>query len=93
MSISAVSACDLFLTVTTEYSVSRPMPANSSCVLPRMRVGRPAISGTNRSVPRSSRGSTLYLTASISHRRCSSRSRSGCSADTSWAWLQSARVS
>ena len=36
-----------------------------------MRVGRPASSGLTRSAERSSIGTTLYLTASISHSRCS----------------------
>ena len=43
--------------------------------------------GLTRSAERSSIGTTLYLTASISHSRCSSASISGCSAARSWAWL------
>ena len=48
-STSAVTACDLFLMLTTEFSVRRPMPPNSSCRSPRTSVGRPATSGMKRS--------------------------------------------
>ncbi len=63
------------------------MPAKNSCELPRINVGRPAIDGSRRSALRSSSGTTLYLTASISHSRCKSASRSGCSAARLRAWL------
>ena len=62
-------ACDLFLSARTTFSVRRPIPSNSSCDRPRMSVGRPAMSGLNRSMRRSSSGRTLYLTASIRKRR------------------------
>ena len=86
-STSAVTENDLFLMLTTLFSDSRPMPAKNSCELPRMRVGRPAVVGSRRSALRSSSGTTLYLTASISHSRCSLASISGCSAARLWAWL------
>ena len=41
--ISAVTACDLFLMLTTELSVRRPMPPKSRCRLPFTSIGRPAI--------------------------------------------------
>ena len=78
---------DLFLMLTTLFSERRPMPGKNSCELPRIRVGRPAISGTSRSEVRSSIGSTLYLVASISQSRCSLASLSGCSATRLCAWL------
>ena len=89
----AVIEYDVFFIMTTEFSVRRPMPPNSSCLRPWISVGRPAVSGRPRSTKRSSRGTTWYLTASISHRRCSSASLSGCSAARSWAWVQSVVVS
>ena len=73
---SAVTECDLFLSVSTHASLTR-MPGNRSCVLPLMSCGRPAMSGLMRSKPRSSSGTTLYFTASISHSRCSSASFCG----------------
>ena len=42
---SAVTAWDLFLTLTTVFSVRRPMPPKSTCELPLISVGRPASSG------------------------------------------------
>src|SRR4029453_2779426 len=90
---SPVTAWDLFLMLTTEFSDSRPMPPNSSWELPLISIGRPAISALMPSAARSSSGSTLYLAASISQRRWSSCSLSGCSADRSRAWLQSLVVS
>ena len=84
-----MTANDLFLMVTTLFSDSRPMPAYSVCVLPLISVGRPASSGTKRSICRSSSGSTLYLTASISHSRCSSCSFSGISFARFFACVQS----
>src|ERR1700685_561624 len=68
----AVTEHDLFLMLTTLFSDSRFMPGNSSCELPVISWGRPARSGFIRSAARSSSGSTLYLTASISHSRWSS---------------------
>ena len=44
-SISAVTACDLFLMLTIELSERRPMPPNSRCRSPLTSVGRPATSG------------------------------------------------
>src|SRR6266446_1673932 len=38
---SAVTECDLFLMLTTEFSLSRPIPPNNSWVVPRMSWGRP----------------------------------------------------
>ena len=58
---SAVTAWDLFLRLITLFSESRPMPPNSSWVLPLMSWGRPARSALNRSNLRSSSGKTLYL--------------------------------
>ena len=89
----AVSENEVFLKMTTEFSVRRPMPENSSCRLPWMRVGRPAVSGRPRSTNRSSKGTTWYFTASMSHSRWSSCSLSGCWAARSWAWVQSVVVS
>ena len=77
MSTSAVIENDSFLMLTTLFSDSRPMPGKNSCELPRMSVGRPASIGSSRSAERSSIGTTLYLTASISHSRCSLASISG----------------
>ncbi|HEX6038674.1 hypothetical protein [Longimicrobium sp.] len=45
-----------------------------------MRSGRPASSELPRSATRSSRGSTLYFAASMSHSRCGSASVSGSAA-------------
>ena len=83
---SAVKACDLFLVLTIELSVSRPMPPNRICRLPLINCGRPARSGLARSANRSSSGSTLYLTASISHSRCSACSLSGFSFARFFDW-------
>ena len=58
-SISAVTECDLFLMLTTEFSDRRPMPPKRIWVLPLISTGRPARSGFNRSASRSSSGSTL----------------------------------
>ena len=88
-STSAVTENDLFLMLTTLVSDSRPMPGKNSWELPRIRVGRPASSGLSRSAERSSSGSTLYLVASMSHSRCSSASRSGCSVARLRDWLKS----
>ena len=60
-STSAVTENDLFLMFTTLFSESRPIPGKNSCESPRIRVGRPAMSGLSRSPLRSSSGSTLYL--------------------------------
>ncbi len=57
--ISAVTECDLFLRFRTQFSERRPMPPNSSWVLPLIRTGRPAVSGLIFSIIRSSSGSTL----------------------------------
>src|SRR6478735_8810415 len=65
------------------------MPENSSCELPLMSWGRPAISGLMRSKPRSSNGTTWYFTASMSQSRCSSASLSGFSVARLLAWVQS----
>lgn len=92
-SISAVTACDLFLMLSTEASVSRPIPPNSSWVLPRTSTSRPAMSALKRSMRRSSSGSTWCFRASASHSSLSSASFSGSSADRSRAWLQSVLVS
>ena len=78
-STSAVTLKEWFFTLTTLFSDSRPMPGKNSCEFPLMSVGRPAISGTNRSAPRSSSGRTLYLVASIRNSRCSLCSISGIS--------------
>jgi glycosyltransferase involved in cell wall biosynthesis len=51
------------------FSDKRPMPPKSSCVLPWISVGRPAMSGLKRSTRRSSIGSTLYFVASMRKRR------------------------
>jgi len=75
------------------FSVSRPIPEKSIWEFPLMSVGRPAMSGLNRSTRRSSRGSTLYLRASSRNSACSSASFSGFSAARSRAWLQSVVVS
>ena len=88
-SSSEVTANDLFLMSTTLFSDSRPIPANSSCELPLISVGRPARVGLMRSICRSSSGSTLYLTASISQSRCSSCSLSGFSFERSLDCVQS----
>jgi hypothetical protein len=69
------------------------MPSNRSWVLPLTVCGRPAMSGLKRSATRSSSGSTLYLTASISNRRCSSVSLSGIWLARSCACDQSLVVS
>ena len=69
------------------------MPPNSNCRLPLISCGRPAMSGLARSAKRSSSGSTLYLTASISHSRCSSCSFCGFAFARSFAWVQSVFVS
>ena len=81
---------DLFLMLRTLFSESRFMPGKRSWDVPVMSWGRPAAAGVEP-LDRSGRqcGSTLYLTASINHRRCSSRSFSGNSADRSSAWVQS----
>ncbi len=55
----AVTECDLFLMLSTQFSLKRPMPPTSSCVLPLIRTGRPAVSGLIFSIIRSSIGSTL----------------------------------
>src|SRR4029453_14236671 len=47
-SISAVIENDLFLMLTTLFSDRRPIPWKNSWVLPRMRVGLPAIAGSTR---------------------------------------------
>ena len=57
--ISAVTACDLFLMLTIEFSESRPMSPKRIWVVPRISTGRPAVSGFMRSATRSSSGSTL----------------------------------
>ena len=57
--ISAVTECDLFLILTTEFSLRRPMLPNRIWDLPLISTGRPAISELNRSPSRSSSGSTL----------------------------------
>ena len=57
--ISAVTECDLFLILRTEFSDRRPMLPNRIWELPLISTGRPAISELNRSALRSSRGSTL----------------------------------
>ncbi len=44
-SISAVTAWDLFLMLTTQFSDRRPMPPKRSWVLPLISTGRPAMSG------------------------------------------------
>ncbi len=38
----AVTAWDLFFRLSTEFSLSRPIPEKSSRVVPRTRTGRPA---------------------------------------------------
>ena len=58
-SISAVTECDLFLMLRTQFSDRRPMPPNRSWVLPLISTGRPAVSGLIFSINRSSIGSTL----------------------------------
>ena len=58
-SISAVTECDLFLMFRTQFSDSRPMPRKSSCVVPLISTGRPAVSGFIFSITRSSIGKTL----------------------------------
>lgn len=83
----------MFFIITTEFSVSRPMPPNSSCLRPWISVGRPAVSGRPRSTKRPSSGTTWYFTASISLSRCSSVNVSGRSAARSWACVQSVVVS
>ena len=42
---SAVTECDLFLTLRTQFSDRCPMPPNRSWVLPLISTGRPAVSG------------------------------------------------
>ena len=74
--------------LTTQFSLTR-MPSNSSWLLPRISVGRPAISELIRSKERSSSGTTLYFTASISQSRCSSASLPGFSAARLRDWVQS----
>ena len=49
----------------------------------------PRKSGSKRSILRSSSGTTLYFTASMSHRRCMSASFWGFSVARLWAWVQS----
>jgi hypothetical protein len=93
MMIWAVTAWDLFLMTTTEFSDSRLMPPNSSWRLPQISWGRPARSALKRSTRRSSNGKTLYLLASSRNSRCSSCSLSGWVAARSWAWVQSVLVS
>jgi hypothetical protein len=53
--------------ITYIQDASLLIPPKSICRLPRTNCGRPAISGTKRSARRSSSGTTLCLTASISH--------------------------
>ena len=43
--ISAVTECDLFLMLRTQFSDRRPMPPKRSWVLPLIKTGRPAVSG------------------------------------------------
>ena len=57
--ISAVTECDLFLMLRTQFSDRRPMPPKRSWVLPLISTGRPAVSGFIFSSIRSSSGSTL----------------------------------
>src|SRR3954453_23270843 len=61
ISTSAVTACDLFFMLSTEFSLRRRMPPWSSWVLPLTRTGRPAMSELNRSMRRSSRGQHVVL--------------------------------
>ena len=86
-STSAVIEKDLFFMLTTLFSDRRPIPEKNSCEDPWTSVGRPAIDGSSRSPVRSSRGSTLYLVASMSHSRCSVASRCGSSAARLRDWL------
>ena len=88
-SIDAVTLNDRFLMSMTLPSLSRFIPGNSTWLVPVISCGRPAMVALSRSNRRSSIGSTLYFTASISHSRCSFASRSGCSAARSRAWDQS----
>ena len=88
-STSAVIVNDLFFITKTQLSVNLPIPLNSSCELPLISNGRPASSALKRSTRRSSSGSTLYLAASMSQRRCNSCSFSGISLARSCAWVQS----
>ena len=46
-SISAVTECDLFLMLRTEFSDRRPMPPNRIWVLPLISTGRPASIGVH----------------------------------------------
>ena len=92
-SISAVTACDLFLIDTIACSESRVMPPNSRWRSPLTSTGRPAISGISRSATRSSSGSTLFFVASITNSRWRWWSRSGSWAARSSACVQSALVS
>ncbi|CNV29507.1 Uncharacterised protein [Mycobacterium tuberculosis] len=57
-STSAVTVCDLFLRLSTQFSDNRPMFENSTWVLPLMSTGLPARSGLMRLAVSSSR-STL----------------------------------
>ena len=57
-SISAVTAWDLFLMLTTEFSDRRPMPAKRTWVFPLINTGRPAVSGFIRFARSSSSGNT-----------------------------------
>jgi predicted ATPase/DNA-binding CsgD family transcriptional regulator len=79
-----VTACDLFLTLTTSRFPESGHPGVEHLRIARISSGRPAMSALNRSAMRSSTGSTLYRTASIKNRRCSSRSFSGISCKVSF---------
>ena len=57
--ISAVTAWDLFLMLTTQFSDRRPMPSKSSWVFPLISTGLPAVSGFMRAIRSSFNGSTL----------------------------------
>ena len=57
--ISAVTECDLFFILRTEFSDRRPMLPNRIWELPLISTGRPAVSEFIRSAILSSRGSTL----------------------------------
>src|SRR5580698_3809258 len=90
--ISAVTECDLFFILSTEFSDRRPILPNKIWDFPLINTGRPARSELIRAPMLSSRGSTLYRTASISHRRCDSCSFSGICLASLFAWLQSLPV-
>ena len=93
-SISAVTECDLFLRLRTEFSVSRPMPPKSSWTLPVTSVGPPGEVGVEAlDPPVVERAARCTCAASMRNSRCSSASFSGCSAARSWAWVQSVLVS